>query len=291
MSVDGNESLINEKILEELVELHKAATSAVQGYQSNGRSLIEQIPLLFLARATHATGAMLTLYQAGYHQDAGSILRTICELYIEMRYVSLDRTHAERFVGFSPITSVKQANNYVRIYPEKSKEDFWRQLFESERDMIGQHHSSWEEFQAAQEQQAADARETHQFGRTWAAEWNEETERFSNISTEEKAKRVDAARSGELVDRDAQISYETIFRLGSQSVHASLSSLFWLVEPTDKTVATISVEPTPNIQNPLLTSFCTMFLMKIFDSANDSLSLNCEAPLRRIDEFLKSLSP
>jgi len=269
-------------------DLLDVAHQAVESYNGSGKDAAEHTYLLFLARAAEASSAFETLYSSGHEQDAGSVLRTVCELYIELRYILLEDAHLARYVDFAAIQNNKLANSYTRIFPGRTLDDYWKQFYEGQRSLLALLYPDWQALKAQHETDVAAARAKHNYGPAWADERDPDTGKDRRISTERKAQLVDkrAQESASKAERDATLAYEIAFRFGSLSVHPSISSLHRRVEHTAPGEATISSKPAEPTSS-LTLFFCAMFLMKIFDYVNDRLELGREAALRKADDFFQ----
>lgn len=284
MSIRNQSEARYTELLSRLRSLQSSCDHAIGRYRGTRENEAEHLFILMLARAVDASRALELLFVNGHGADAGSVLRTIGELYIELLYLRRPGM-LERFFDYQPIHNEKMAANFCRIYPEKTREDYWRQYYESRRELLERDFVSWNALAEYQAQAVEDAKAKHDYGAGWA------DSRGSRVSTERKARLVDGDAQANRPESpgDALLAYNVAFRFGSLDVHPSHASLQRYLQKESPRSGTVSSGPfAPHDKLPLI--FGYLFLMRILDQVNDALELGAEDDLRTANEWMKALA-
>jgi len=260
--------------LAHLDDVISVASGAIQAYDGVRHTQQEHAFILLLNRATENLGAILCLFRAGWENDATALLRTLTDIYLDVRYIRANRAERlERFRDYSIVANLWKKQLVEALYARKVddliREDFSRA---STRGIVRDDIRCADDYVAAYNAEVARAQAKWEFKRSgWA--------------------KHDAARKANIVDQhvnngtnETENVYNLIYRMTSEALHSGIGGALRGVT-FEGTSATLEHQArTPRASGLLVLAFSSFLFMKIVDYVNAELELGLAPDLLRLEK-------
>ena len=257
--------------LDQLKDQYETASRFIQSYNGQQHSRLEHMFILQLNRATENVGALVYLLEGGYLNDALALMRSLTDIYIDVRYIRTDRANLlQRFYDYA-IVSGRWKKELVTTTYGITVEDQLRTEYTQHRDALRDDITSADEYIAAWQLAVDQAQQR----------WSFRQSGWAQLDTFAKATRV--RTSGADPDGETENVYRLVYRMTSEALHSGIGGALRGVS-VEGTTATLEHRPRELGDAALLVLAWSAFLhMKVMDYVNAELSLGLESELTRLD--------
>jgi hypothetical protein len=230
-----------------------------------------------LNRATENLGAIVDLLERGWETDATALLRTLMDIYIDVRYIRTDRDNLlERFYDYAIVGGLWKKETIAAVYGI-SVDDQLRREYDLKKEHVREGIPDAAAFIASYRAEVDRAQARWDFRRSgWAA-----------LDTLSKCRRVRTA--GDDPGGEMETVYELVYRMASEALHSGIGGALRGVRVDGSTATLEHAARSPRESAILTLTFSSLFHMKVMDHVNQELGLGLEPELLRLDARLKVL--